>query len=97
MVISEAMAWSLPVLVHQADGTEFDLVQDSHTGLHLKNGSVGDFQNSLELMRNDPEQTRQWGINGRQRIAENFSFDCIVAQVLQAARYATEQRPQVKI
>jgi glycosyltransferase involved in cell wall biosynthesis len=92
MVISEAMAWSLPVVVHQADGTEFDLVRDHHTGLHLPNGALYDFKNALELLRNSPEQTRQWGLSGRQRIAEYFSMDHIVDQVVRAAQYAAGQR-----
>jgi glycosyltransferase involved in cell wall biosynthesis len=92
MVISEAMAWSLPVVVHQADGTEFDLVRDHHTGLHLENGALADFQNALELMRSSPDQTRQWGIQGRQRIAARFSMDHIVDQVVQTAQYAIKRR-----
>ncbi|MCP4937115.1 MAG: glycosyltransferase, partial [bacterium] len=39
MVMSEAMAHGLPVIVHQADGTEFDLVRDGETGYRLDSGS----------------------------------------------------------
>ena len=36
MIISEAMAFACPVILHEADGTEYDLVINGKTGFRIK-------------------------------------------------------------
>lgn len=47
IVISEALAFGVPVLVHQADGTEYDLIINGETGLILNRGDVEDFSSGI--------------------------------------------------
>ena len=37
--ISESLAFGIPVVVHQADGIEYDLIQDYNNGIIVKEGS----------------------------------------------------------
>jgi glycosyltransferase involved in cell wall biosynthesis len=84
IVISEAMAWRLPVLVHEADGTEHDLVKDGVTGRILESGSVDDFKEVIESMEADPEGTRQLGENGRSILESDFTVEQYAASVKKA-------------
>ena len=81
MVFSEAMAWSLPVIVHQADGTEYDLVRHGETGFHLTEGKKGDFLEALETMRSAPDSARQWGANGCKLLTQHFGMDHMIVQM----------------
>lgn len=84
MVISEAMAWELPVLVHQADGTEYDLIANELTGVRV--GSVGEFEPWIRRLANDPGMARRWGRTGRARLEEAFTTEHMVDSILQAVR-----------
>lgn len=84
MVISEAMAWSLPVIVHEADGTEHDLVRDGETGFRLTQGDITDFQQAVETMRDASERTQQWGANGCSLLRERFGIENMAESVSQA-------------
>jgi glycosyltransferase involved in cell wall biosynthesis len=84
IVISEAMAWRLPVLVHEADGTEHDLVKDGATGRILESGSADDFKEVIESMEADPEGTRQLGENGRSILESDFTVEQYAASVKRA-------------
>jgi glycosyltransferase involved in cell wall biosynthesis len=75
MVISEAMAFGLPVLVHRADGTEFDLVQDNITGLRLKNGDVDEILLALEKFRTNPQMEIDFGWNGLNLVRYKFTIE----------------------
>lgn len=84
MVISEAMAWSLPVVVHHADGTEFDLVRDGETGLLLADRGVKDLREALETMRLNPDQTKAWGASGKQLLINHFTLNKMIEQMVRA-------------
>ena len=78
IVISEAMAWSLPVIVHDADGTEYDLIQDGETGRHLAEGDVDTFREAIETMRLAPDTTKQWGANSHELLIQRFGMEHMV-------------------
>lgn len=90
MVISEAMAWSLPVIVYEADGTEYDLVRDVETGLRLAGNTVIDFKNALETLRTDMTQCKAMGLAGRERLVEKYNIEQMVGQILKAVRNTTQ-------
>jgi glycosyltransferase involved in cell wall biosynthesis len=81
IVISEAMAWRLPVVVHEADGTELDLVSDGETGYLLDSGSVDSFKAVLEAMQAYPEGSGKLGRNGRRSLESTFTVEQYAASV----------------
>ncbi|NCI48077.1 glycosyltransferase family 4 protein [Sediminibacterium soli] len=48
IVISEALAFGVPVVVYQADGTEYDLIKQGETGIILENGAIDDFKSGIQ-------------------------------------------------
>ncbi|HVL00841.1 MAG TPA: glycosyltransferase family 4 protein [Dongiaceae bacterium] len=55
MVIAEAMAFGLPVIAYNADGTERDLIENGVSGVLLESGGVEDFVRVIRnlMIRND--------------------------------------------
>jgi len=92
MVISEAMAHGLPVVVHLADGTEHDLVREGETGMRLERGSAEDFRRAIEAMAEDPEATARMGENGRRLVEEEINMDAMVERIVSVCRLARERR-----
>ena len=92
IVISEAMAFSLPVVVHHADGTEYDLVRDGLTGFHLADGTCEHFQHALRSLHDDPQRCAKMGAEGRRQLERCWSTDNMVRQIWRAARYARATR-----
>lgn len=92
IVISEAMAFGLPVIVHEADGTEYDLIQDGVTGLMLKGGRVKDFREALEKLVKVPSLCAEMGQNGERLLKERFTTENMVRQIVRAGNYAKSVR-----
>lgn len=92
IVISEAMAFSLPVVVHQADGTEYDLVQDGVTGLRLPDGTCEHFQRALESLHDDPRRCTEMGAEGRRQLESSWTTHNMVRQITRATDYARATR-----
>jgi len=81
IVISEAMAWRLPVVVHEADGTELDLVSDKETGYVLESGTVESFKEVIEAMQVYPDASQLLGENGRRSLESAFTVEQYAASV----------------
>lgn len=92
IVISEAMAFGVPVIIHQADGTESDLVQDEVTGLLLKNGSLNDFRTAIESLQSNPGQCAEMGSKSEQLVRTRFTTANMVQQIICAAKFARNAR-----
>lgn len=92
IVISEAMAFGLPVVVHQADGTEYDLVQDGVTGLRVSGAGVEDFQAALEDLRADPLRRTRMASASQQAVRSLWTTGNMVSQIIHAARCARSAR-----
>ncbi len=86
------MAFSLPVIVHQADGTEYDLVQDNRTGFILKNNTIDEFNNALDVLYKNPDLKMQMGNKGKQLITNCFTTDNMIQQIIHAAQFAKKAR-----
>lgn len=92
MVISEAMAHGLPVIVHQADGTEYDLVRDGETGRRLDAGEARDFRDAVERLAADPEEAARLGAAGRRLIETEINLDAMVEPIVRVCRLALSRR-----
>lgn len=95
MVISEAMAFGLPVIVYQADGTECDLVQDGVTGIRLQRGYAEDFRHAILGLKSNPGWGEEMGRNGQRLIRERFTPENMAKQIVVAVECAHEQRRQL--
>lgn len=87
IIISEAMAFGVPVIVHQADGTEFDLLQQGKTGLIVERGECQDFFQALEVLRKNPGYGIQLGKAGKACIQENFSTEHMAQKIVEAVNF----------
>jgi len=94
IVISEAMAGGLPVIVHQADGTEYDLVEHGVTGYRLAGGDVDDFCVVLESLRSQPDLAASMGARGRELVRRRFNEHNMIDQILHASLCARTARLQ---
>jgi len=92
MVISEAMAYALPVIVFQADGTEHDLVLDGKTGIHLKHGHSDEIGQAIEYLSANPEKAQDWGMRGEQLLRERFTTENMVNAMMKAVHAAKKKR-----
>ncbi|MCY4372823.1 MAG: glycosyltransferase family 4 protein [Spirochaetaceae bacterium] len=92
IVISEAMAFGLPVVVHQADGTEYDLVRKGGTGGHVSGPALENFRIALEALRCDPERCEAMASASRQAVRSLWTTSNMVSQITRAAQYARSAR-----
>ena len=92
IVISEAMAFGLPVVLHEADGTEYDLVENGVTGVRVAGGSVEDFRDALETLWGDPGRGAAMGAASRRVVERRCNTDNMVRQIRRAAEYARRRR-----
>ena len=92
MVISEAMAYALPVIVYQADGTEYDLVRHRGSGLRLTRGDVQELRNAITFCHDNPHQAAAWGRAGQKLVTERFTQDHMVRRILEALDAACTRR-----
>jgi glycosyltransferase involved in cell wall biosynthesis len=86
MVISEAMAFGLPVLVHQADGCELDLVIHDKTGYRLTSGGATEIYSCINTLRQRPEKLAAMGEAARSLVVNTFTIKA-AAQSIQGAVY----------
>lgn len=92
IVISEGMAFSLPVVTHQADGTEYDLIKNEETGFILKKGDLSDFRDAIEFLQKNPERSREMGSAGRRLVENYFTTENMVSQIKKASNFAKNSR-----
>jgi len=92
IVISEAMAMGIPVVAHQADGTEYDLVQPGITGELVETGSDAEFAATLSILKQNPALCEAMGKNALMQIESRFGEAQMVRQIMSAATYAIAKR-----
>lgn len=93
MVISEAMAYALPVVVFQADGTEFDLIADGETGIFLRHGNAAELSDVLDRLAADRDRLASMGASARKRVESGFGTARMARDVANAIRRAAARRP----
>ena len=87
IVMSEALAFGVPVIVHQADGTEYDLIQEGITGLYVSGDGVSDFHEAVIFLQENQRECSNMGINGRKLIENRFTTQNMVNNIIDAAYY----------
>lgn len=92
MVISEAMAYALPVVVYRADGTEYDLVLDGETGVRLQRGDAPEIREVVEALADTPDARRAMGKRGQQLIRDRYNQAAMVQEITRAAVAARAAR-----
>ena len=88
IVISEALATGLPAIVHQADGTEYDLIQDGVTGYRVEEGSVQEYGKAIERLRMDPVGHHRMRLKCLQLMRECFNESKSAGVMRHAAQFA---------
>ena len=82
MVVSEAMACGLPVVVSREAGAS-ELIEDGVNGLVLKDAtSIAELAACMQLIAESPERAAQIGNAARQRV-EPMSWDAVARQTMQ--------------
>lgn len=74
LVFPEAMAHSKPVVGGAHGGTP-DIVEDGVTGLLVPHGDTDRVGQALESLLSHPDEARQMGERGRERVFREFSFE----------------------
>lgn len=96
IVFSEAMAFELPVIVHQADGTEYDLVRQGETGFRMVDGDVEEFEIALMRLHINLELRAEMGRRGRRLVETEYTISNMVKQIIRAATYVAEKVKPVR-
>jgi glycosyltransferase involved in cell wall biosynthesis len=94
IVISEAMAFGVPVLIHQGDGTEYDLVKGFETGFILDNGLANSFREKILFLKNNPEKHLELSNNCINYMEQKFTTDNEVKTIVQATEFAFKSKNQ---
>lgn len=94
IVISEAMAAGVPVIVYRADGTEYDLVKNGETGFITTSDSLHEFRQAIERLQADPENCHRLGVNAKKSITQFFTTDKMAEQI-EAAAFCTANRKHI--
>jgi len=97
MVISEAMCHRLPVVVHLADGTEYDLVRDGETGIRLASGDAASFRAAIEGLAAEPGRAERMGLAGRRLVESELGMAAMVERVVEACRLAQRRRAPARV
>jgi len=79
--ILEAMASGLPVIATNVGGNA-DLVTPGITGQIVPAGNAEALAHQIVQLANNPDQAKQMGQHGRQRVEEKFSMNAMVAAYL---------------
>lgn len=90
IVISEAMSFGIPVLVHQADGTEYDLVKQGQTGEILSRDHPADFADAIRRWAACPDNVERMGNEARRLIAEQCNTEEMARAIISAIEMAAE-------
>ena len=96
IVISEAMTYGIPIVVHQADGTEYDLVENGVNGFRVINGDVETFKKALDFLLDNPDTKIQMGAEGKRLVQTRFTTKNMVESISKAAEFAIRVRTKRK-
>lgn len=88
IVFSEAMSFCTPIVVHEADGTEYDLVNHQANGIRVQNGTTAEFQEALQYLANNPDVAEAMGAKGREMVEHHYTTDNMVDNIVAALHHA---------
>lgn len=79
VVLLEAMNYGVPVIASRAGGI-VDIVVDGETGVLVPPGDAPALAGAVQKVLADPARARELGEAGRRHLAEQFSWDAILAR-----------------
>jgi glycosyltransferase involved in cell wall biosynthesis len=86
LAINEAMAFGLPVICSEADGTEKDLIIDGKTGLFFKKGDANSLADKMILLLAFEEDIKSMGQAAHDHIYANASMSLMINNFVGAIR-----------
>jgi glycosyltransferase involved in cell wall biosynthesis len=91
VVLIEAMSYARPVIASAAGGI-VDIVSDGRNGFLVPPGDPPALADAVGRMMDDPAAARQLGLNGREDVEANFSWDVIADRLAEIYRGVAAQR-----
>jgi glycosyltransferase involved in cell wall biosynthesis len=88
--VQQAMAYGLPVIAAEADGTQNDLVQPKN-GWLIPPGDPEALQNCLQTALLDSERLRQMGAASYQIVSEEVNLEKMIDVFVQVIRSVWEK------
>lgn len=88
LAVQQAMAWALPVIVAEGDGTQDDLVRPEN-GWRIIPGDLGDLRRVLEQALSDPAALRKMGLASYQIVDREVNLEAMAQVFIRAARQLT--------
>lgn len=92
LAINEAMAYGLPVIAADADGTSRDLVMDGITGFMIPEGDEVKLEETIELALSDDNHLKQMGQNAYELIEKSVNLKNMVDKMEEAILWAQKRR-----
>ena len=92
IVISEAMCFGVPVIVHQADGVEYDLVINRRTGIIVTTGSADVFSSELRKLILQPKLLLEMGKNAKMHISQRHNTESMSWSIKQSLHKAIKAK-----
>jgi glycosyltransferase involved in cell wall biosynthesis len=92
LVVNEAMASGLPVIVSDRVGSANDLVVDGATGFVFPYGDIAALAAHIARLTDREEMRRSMGMAARRRVASDYSIERAVRQTLAAVALVTSGR-----
>ena len=86
----ESMACSTPV-VASAVGGILETVVDGHTGLLVQPANPKALAEAINLLLRNPGKAREFGVNGRKRVEQHFSWTSIAKQTISLYEEVSEE------
>lgn len=81
LVVMESWLCKRPVLVHEQCDVTKHFVQTAKGGLYFSN--YAEFEGCIDYLRANMDVADQMGLNGRQFVLDNFSYDVIVGKYME--------------
>lgn len=85
LAVQQAMAWGLPVIVAEGDGTQDDLVRPEN-GWRVVPGDLDDLRRTLQTALSDPGVLRRMGIASYQIVDQEINLEAMAQVFIRAAR-----------
>lgn len=82
IVISEAMSFGVPVIVHEADGVELDLIVDGKSGVIVPTAALSSFAAPIEELHRNKEKLLSLSHNASNIIRDHFNSKNMATHVL---------------
>ena len=84
LVVNEAMACKLPVIVSNQVGCVIDLVEGKNTGEIYDMGNISQLSKCMEKIIKNPKKYKKWGQNARSLIEKEYSNNILASKTVRA-------------